>query len=257
MATDNIVTDDRAGGRRALVEVQTTAGGVAFAEMTATQMASGDAARIGAANETAPASDTASSGLNGRLQRIAQRLTTIIAGIPLLAGETHVGQVGGESAIIGGTITRPADTVAYVAGDLVANSTTAGSVVPLACAAARINAGTGVVRRARLSTTKTGLAGTEVFRIHLFKTAPTVANGDNGAFSCNGVAAILLGYIDVTMDRIFTDGAKGIGVPAVGSEIMFQAGAGTTNIYALVEARGAYTPISGEVLTVALEVMRD
>lgn len=33
---------------------------------------------IGAVNETAPASDTASSGLNGRLQRIAQRLTSLI-----------------------------------------------------------------------------------------------------------------------------------------------------------------------------------
>jgi len=34
---------------------------------------------IGALAETAPASDTASSGLNGRLQRIAQRLTSLIA----------------------------------------------------------------------------------------------------------------------------------------------------------------------------------
>lgn len=34
---------------------------------------------IGAVNETAPATDTASSGLNGRLQRIAQRLTSLIA----------------------------------------------------------------------------------------------------------------------------------------------------------------------------------
>jgi hypothetical protein len=36
---------------------------------------------VGTVTETAPASDTASSGLNGRLQRIAQRLTTIIAGL--------------------------------------------------------------------------------------------------------------------------------------------------------------------------------
>jgi hypothetical protein len=33
---------------------------------------------IGALTETAPASDTASAGLNGRLQRIAQRLTSLI-----------------------------------------------------------------------------------------------------------------------------------------------------------------------------------
>lgn len=41
---------------------------------------------IGALTETAPATDTASSGLNGRLQRIAQRLTSIIALLPTALG---------------------------------------------------------------------------------------------------------------------------------------------------------------------------
>lgn len=36
----------------------------------------------GSLTETAPASDTASSGLNGRLQRIAQRITTLLAVFP-------------------------------------------------------------------------------------------------------------------------------------------------------------------------------
>lgn len=42
----------------------------------------------GAVNETAPASDTASSGLNGRLQRVSQRLTSIIALLPAALGQT-------------------------------------------------------------------------------------------------------------------------------------------------------------------------
>ena len=45
-----------------------------------------DDARIGIVTETAPATDTASSGLNGRLQRIAQRLTSLIAQIPASLG---------------------------------------------------------------------------------------------------------------------------------------------------------------------------
>ena len=36
-------------------------------------------ARTGSLTEAAPANDTASSGLNGRLQRIAQRITSLIA----------------------------------------------------------------------------------------------------------------------------------------------------------------------------------
>lgn len=42
---------------------------------------------IGAVNETAPATDTASSGLNGRLQRIAQRLTSLIGILPAALGQ--------------------------------------------------------------------------------------------------------------------------------------------------------------------------
>lgn len=41
---------------------------------------------IGAVNETAPASDTASSGLNGRLQRIAQNISSLISSV---AGVAH------------------------------------------------------------------------------------------------------------------------------------------------------------------------
>jgi hypothetical protein len=40
-------------------------------------------AQIGSVSETSPATDTASSGLNGRLQRIAQHLTSLIALFPL------------------------------------------------------------------------------------------------------------------------------------------------------------------------------
>jgi hypothetical protein len=42
---------------------------------------------LGAVTETAPATDTASSGLNGRLQRIAQRLTSLIALLPTSLGQ--------------------------------------------------------------------------------------------------------------------------------------------------------------------------
>ena len=42
--------------------------------------------KTGSLTETAPASDTASSGLNGRLQRIAQRLSSLIALLPTSLG---------------------------------------------------------------------------------------------------------------------------------------------------------------------------
>lgn len=205
---------------------------------------------------------------NGRAAAAASRPVVLstedlaaLSAPALIAGEAHVGRVGGESAVVVGTLTRPADTIAYAVGDLVANSTTAASVAAITLAAARVNGGTGLIRRVRLSTNHVGLSGADSFRVHLFRNDPApssgIANGDNGAFSVNGVAAIHLGHADVTLDRVFRDGAKGIGTPAVGGDILFDAGAGTTAIFALIEARSGYVPASGETFTVALEVLRD
>lgn len=46
-----------------------------------------DGGGLGGLTEAAPASDTASSGINGRLQRIAQRLTSLIALLPASLGQ--------------------------------------------------------------------------------------------------------------------------------------------------------------------------
>lgn len=57
-------------------------GSKAAAASFATTDSAEDLARIGIVTEAAPGTDTASSGLNGRLQRIAQRLTSLIALLP-------------------------------------------------------------------------------------------------------------------------------------------------------------------------------
>lgn len=65
--------------------------------------------KVGALAEVAPTTDTASSGLNGRLQRIAQRLTSLIALLPTaLTGNNalRVEQVvAGPTQPVSGTVT--------------------------------------------------------------------------------------------------------------------------------------------------------
>lgn len=148
---------------------------------------------------------------------------------------------------------RPADTTGYAVGDLVANSTSAGSVVPLSLAAARIAAGSGSIRRGRLKKSGTSLTNA-TFRMHLYGASPTPANGDNSAFSTG--ESTYLGSIDIIMDRAFSDGCKGVGVPGQGADINFKLASGTT-VYVLIEATSAYTPVSGETFTVELEVFQD
>lgn len=145
---------------------------------------------------------------------------------------------------------RPSDTTAYALGDLVANSTTAGSVMPLTLMAANQAGGGQLLRRLRLRKSGAGVTNAS-FRVHLYSASPTVANGDNGAWSSNGVATYL-GAVDIAVDKAFTDGAAGNGAPLVGAEISFDA---ATAVYALIEARAAYTPVSGEIFTLEAETL--
>lgn len=180
-------------------------------------------------------------------------------GAPVSAGEAHLGQVGGESAVAVATLVRQANATPYASGQIVAPAgSPAGSTTPLVLACARRPGGTGLVRRVRVASTNAAGSGAAL-RVHLFRQAPTVTAGDGGAFSgaVGGVAAIHLGWADVTLDRTFSDGVRGIGTPDTGSEIVFDAVAGSTSLYALLEARSAYTPQSGETLTIALELLRD
>lgn len=157
-----------------------------------------------------------------------------------------------------GTFTRPTNTTAYASGDLVANSVTAGSVIlPTIDLREFKKAGISTLggfflRRVRLYKTGTSITNA-AFRVHFHKSAPVFSNGDNGAWLCSGGASYL-GAMDVTFDRVFTDGAFGVGVPMIGSEINLTDE--NSIIHVSLEARAAYTPVSGEAFTAALEAHR-
>lgn len=156
------------------------------------------------------------------------------------------------------SFTRPSDTTAYALGDLVANSTTAGSVVPLTLTGFGVNDQDSImIRKLRLWKTSTSTTNA-IFRVHLFRASPaTITNGDNGAFSVSGAGSYVESY-DVTMSQAFTDGASGFGVPSSGSEAMERLVTGTSQtLYALVEARAGYTPASAEVFTLSVHTVHD
>ena len=82
---------------------------VAMADAATAANQATDQALVGATNEAAPASDTAASGMNGRLQRVAQRLTSLIAGAPSIAS----GQVtaGAAATLVAARAARRCVTV--------------------------------------------------------------------------------------------------------------------------------------------------
>lgn len=160
----------------------------------------------------------------------------------------------GKAALAGSSFTTPAGTTAYASGQLIANSATAGSVAPMTFTVCRdITGTTGMIRRGRVKTADTGFAGVTV-RLHLYKSSPTVANGDHAAWS--STEADWIGDIDVILDHAFTDPLeKGVGVPAVGSEINYDCNAGVQVIYGLLEARSAVTPQGAKAFSVVVEAL--
>lgn len=147
---------------------------------------------------------------------------------------------------------RPNDTTAYAVGDLVANSTTAGAVVPLKIDLGNIAAvGHAMTRITRARLTKSGTSPTNAnFRIHLYEALPVAQNGDNGAWSTDH-AANWLGNIDIAAMLGFTDGCTGTGSATAGSELFLRLASGS--IFALIEAKAAYVPVANETFTLTLE----
>jgi hypothetical protein len=150
---------------------------------------------------------------------------------------------------------RPGNTSAYATGNLVANSTIAAAVVPLAFSVSG-NSMPGEFRLTRIRLFKSGTSNTNAqFRLHLYAALPVAANGDGGAWSTNQ-AANYLGSIDVTSMKSFTDGCCDVGDDAAGAEHLIRLPAGIA-FYGLLEARAAYTPVAGEVFTVTLEMVEE
>jgi hypothetical protein len=153
------------------------------------------------------------------------------------------------------SFSRPNNTVAYASGQLVANAVTAGAVVPMAFTVGG-NSMPGQFRLSRIRLFKSGTSSTNAqFRLHLYSTSPTVANGDGGAWSTSGAAGYL-GSIDVPSMKAFTDGCCDVGDDAAGSEHWVRLAGGAT-YYGLLEARAAYVPLAGEQFTVTPETVEE
>lgn len=148
------------------------------------------------------------------------------------------------------TITRPADTTPYNLGDLVANNTTAGSVTPFAFNVGQSRG----IKLWRISVNKSTASVTSAaFRVHLYNDSPTVANGDNGVWS--STSSSYNGFVDVAAPgTAFSNNYTATGVyvnNSVFAPLFFLSDA-DGYIYALLEARGAYTPGNAETFNITL-----
>lgn len=139
-------------------------------------------------------------------------------------------------------ITRPADTTAYAAGDLIANSTTAGSVVPMSFTGATRTGSGGSGQILGWLGRKSGSVPATI-RYHFLKTAHAVTNGDNGALLFTTLDIDnYLGYMDVVFSAIAIFGSGGSSVArSFDPPIPYVLASGDT-IYVFAQAIDPFTP---------------
>lgn len=154
--------------------------------------------------------------------------------------------------LVATTFTRPADTTAYAAGDLIANSTTAGSVVPLSFKVPLVGESAKIVGVRLTKSDQTDVANSAI-DFWFFTASPTVANGDNGALSADLVTAGYLGQMACPTMLAGTDDAIGIDFLGEADQIRFNPMRNQV-IYALLEATAAYSPASAETFTATIFV---
>lgn len=138
------------------------------------------------------------------------------------------------------TITRPSNTTAYTAGDVIGD--TGGSAI-ITLPSIGPSGGYVLFQSVRLLIANTSVpSGMTGFRLHLYTASPT-AIADNAAFDLvSGEVANYAGYIDLPTPQ------------DLGSTLFTQAdycgtavklASASTSLFAELETRGAYTPSSG------------
>lgn len=119
--------------------------------------------QIGIETETAPGTDTASSGLNGRLQRIAQRITSLIALLPTSLSNNNLRVSLQETALP--TTIRHGRTTVTTAGTRVALGSSAALLTGITIKALNTNTGNIFVGSSTVSSSNGALlrAGESLF----------------------------------------------------------------------------------------------
>lgn len=150
------------------------------------------------------------------------------------------------------SLTRPADTTAYAAGDELSNSTTAPTIMTFS-SCVQANGGSGTLMGAFILSSVAS-ANPPLLELWLFNATNTPQN-DNSAFgpsdaeAANVIAVLPMSTsFQAANNALYT--APSISVP-------FRCAGGTTSLFGRLVHRGAYTPVASEVFTVNLRIWQD
>jgi len=148
------------------------------------------------------------------------------------------------------TITRPSNTTAYTAGDVVGD--TGGSAI-ISLTSAGPTAGFVIIQSISLvfsdSTVPSGMGA---FRVHLYSASPT-AIADNAAFDLtSGERDTYMGFIDLPTPA---DLGSSLYTQTDYPGRLIKLAAASTTLFAELETRGAYTPVSASTVSIRVNLL--
>ena len=158
--------------------------------------------------------------------------------------------VDGKAYRTTATITRPSNTTAYTAGDVVGD--TGGSAI-ISLTAAGPTAGFVILQSISLvfsdSTVPSGMGA---FRVHMYSASPT-AIADNAAFDLlSGDRATYMGYIDLPAPQ---DLGSTLYTQTDYPGRLIKLAAASTTLFVELETRGAYTPVSASTVSIRMNLL--
>ena len=161
----------------------------------------------------------------------------------------------GLQVISSALFTRPADTSAYTAQDVVSNSTSAPALLTFS-GAARVVGGSGIILSARHMKTGTVASGA-TYRLHIYKDSSVTPQNDNSQFTMLFAnRSKRVGYID------FSHSAAGSGSDSTGAlstftNLPFVCDVAATALYGILTITSAFTPISAEQHFIELHIAQN
>lgn len=148
------------------------------------------------------------------------------------------------------TVTRPSNTTAYAAGDVVGD--TGGSAI-ITLNSMGPSGGFVLIQSVSLIFSDTSVpSGMGAFRIHFYSASPT-ATADNAVFDLvSGERANYMGYVDLPAP---TDFGSSLYTQVDYPGRLVKLAAASTTMYAEIETRGAYTPASASTVDIRVNTL--
>lgn len=175
----------------------------------------------------------------------------------LLYEVVKVDNVSGQSITVDGkayrttaTITRPSNTTLYTAGDVVGD--TGGSAIVTLSGAGPAGGYVLLQSLSLVFSDSVVPAGMAAFRVHFYSTSPT-AIVDNAPFDLvSGDRSTYMGYVDLPTPQDF---GSSLYTQTDYPGRLMKLATGSTALYAEIETRGGYTPVSASTVSLRINTL--